>query len=177
MTIHVRKTFAQKRKVIVIKNNIGARQLLQTDFEQSLVTSTSTGYGYYFAILKNILFYREQPFQINGDKLIYKGKLLLVMVNNSSTTGGGFNVSPLSSVTDGMIDLVIAKPLNILKRLLYLPKVQKGEHMQLPVVAHFKGEHFTIECEKELYAQIDGDLMAAKTFRFSVQKNKFLFRY
>ena len=64
--------------------------------------------GYYFAILKSILFYREQPFQITGDKLIYKGKLLLVIVNNSSTTGGGFNVSPLSSVTDGMIDLIVA---------------------------------------------------------------------
>jgi diacylglycerol kinase (ATP) len=133
--------------------------------------------GYYFAILKNILFYREQPFQITGDKLLYKGKLLLVMVNNSSTTGGGFNVSPLSSVTDGILDLVIAKPLNILKRLLYLPKVQKGKHLQLAVVAHFKGEHFTIECEREVYAHIDGDLMAAKTFRFSVLKDKFLFRY
>jgi len=113
--------------------------------EMGLIRFLGGQAGYYFAILKNLLFYRELPFQITGDNLIFKGRLLLVMVNNSGTTGGGFKVSPLSSITDGMIDLVIAKPLNILKRLMYLPKVQKGEHMQLPVVAHFKGDHFTIE--------------------------------
>jgi len=145
--------------------------------EMGLIRFLGGKAGYYFAILKNILFFREKHFMISRDTLIFRGKLLLVLVTNSGTTGGGFRVSPLSSVTDGLLDLVIAKPLSILRRLLYLPKVQKGKHLPLPVISHFTGEHFTIECEAELPAQVDGELITAKTFRFSVQKGKLYFRY
>lgn len=145
--------------------------------EMGLIRFLGGKAGYYFSILKNILFFREEYFQITNGTLIFEGKLLLVLVTNSGTTGGGFRVSPLSSVTDGLLDLVIARPLGVLDRLKYLPKVQKGKHLQLPVISHFRGEQFTISCQRELYAQMDGDLMAAKRFRFSVQKGKFLFRY
>jgi YegS/Rv2252/BmrU family lipid kinase len=145
--------------------------------EMGLIRFLGGKAGYYFAILKNILFFREKHFMISNDTLIFRGKLLLVLVTNSGTTGGGFRVSPLSSVTDGLLDLVIARPLGVFNRLRYLPMVQKGKHLPLPVISHFRGEQFTISCKRELYAQIDGDLMTAKTFRFSVLKNKFLFRY
>ena len=145
--------------------------------EMGLIRFLGGKAGYYFAILKNILFFREKHFMISRDTLIFRGKLLLVLVTNSGTTGGGFRVSPLSSVTDGLLDLVIAKPLSILKRLLYLPKVQKGKHLPLPVISHFTSEYFTIECEADLPAQVDGELITAKTFRFSVLKGKLHFRY
>jgi diacylglycerol kinase (ATP) len=134
-------------------------------------------FGYYFAIIREIFFFREKHFIISGNKMFFEGKLFLVMVTNSGTTGGGFRVSPLSSVTDGLLDLIIARPLNIFKRLQYLPKVQKGDHLHLPVVSHYAGEQFTVECSEPLPAQIDGELISSSVFRFSVLKNKFLFRY
>lgn len=133
--------------------------------------------GYYLLVLKQIFLFREYQFRIYAHELINSGKYLLVMINNSGRTGGGFHVSPKSTVNDGMLDLVIAKPLSILKRLIYLPVIQKGKHLQLPFVKHLTGTEFTIEAEKELFAQLDGELIAASRFTFSVLQGKFLFRY
>jgi diacylglycerol kinase (ATP) len=133
--------------------------------------------GYYLVVLKTILSFKESRFKISGENIKYDGKLLLVMVNNSSRTGGGFHVSPQASVNDGLIDLVISTPLSVLKRFVYLPKIEKGNHLKLPFIQHHTGEQFTISCDLELPAQLDGELIVAKEFNFSVLKDHFLFRY
>lgn len=133
--------------------------------------------GYYLVVLKTILSFKESSFEIRRNNLYVSEKLLLVMVNNSSRTGGGFHVSPKASVNDGLIDLVFAKPLSVLQRFFYLPKIEKGNHLELPFVQHHTGEQFSIICDKELPAQLDGELIVARSYEFSVLKRHFLFRY
>lgn len=133
--------------------------------------------GYYLVVLKNILSFKESSFDIHGNNLHMHSKLLLAMVNNSSRTGGGFHVSPKASVNDGLIDLVTAAPLSVLQRFINLPKIEKGNHLTLPFIQHHTGASFVIECERELPAQLDGELIHAKRFEFSVLKQKFFFRY
>jgi diacylglycerol kinase (ATP) len=133
--------------------------------------------GYYLVVLKTILSFKESSFEINGNGFVKKGKLLLAMVNNSSRTGGGFHVSPKASVKDGLIDLITSEPLSILQRFYYLPEIEKGNHLELPFIQHHTGESFLIECDKELPAQLDGELIVAKRFEFQVLKQKFFFRY
>jgi YegS/Rv2252/BmrU family lipid kinase len=133
--------------------------------------------GYYLAVLKTILSFQEAAFEITGNGFAKKGKLLLAMVNNSSRTGGGFHVSPKASVHDGLIDLITSGPLNILQRFFYLPKIEKGNHLELPFIQHRTGESFLIECDKELPAQLDGELISSKRFEFKILKQQFLFRY
>jgi diacylglycerol kinase family enzyme len=73
--------------------------------------------------------------------------------------------------------LVTATPLSIVKRFFYLPKIEKGNHLQLPFIQHHTGEQFIISCDKELPAQLDGEFITAKEFRFTVLKKHFVFRY
>ncbi len=134
--------------------------------------------GYYFIVLKKIFTFRESSFRIfSNNQLLADERFLLVSVANSSRTGGGFHVSPKASVNDGLIDLVLVKPLPIIKRLFYLPKIEKGNHLHLSFVHHIIGTEFTIECEREIAAQLDGDLIHGKQFRFELLKDRFLFRY
>lgn len=133
--------------------------------------------GYYLVVLKKILSFKESFFNISSDQFNANEKFLLVMINNSSRTGGGFHVSPKASVRDGLLDLVLVKPLPVLKRFFYLPKIEKGKHLHLPIVQHLTGTAFTIECEKELPAQLDGELIKAKQFVISIKKQQFRFRY
>lgn len=133
--------------------------------------------GYYIVVLKEILYFRESFFKISGNHFHADEKFLLVMINNSSRTGGGFHVSPKASINDGLLDLVLVKPLSVLKRFFYLPKIEKGKHLHLPFVSHITGTEFVIECNKELPAQLDGELIKARRFALSVLKDKFLFRY
>jgi diacylglycerol kinase (ATP) len=133
--------------------------------------------GYLLEVVRQIVVFRERSFRIHSRKLLFDQPLLLVMVHNSSRTGGGFLVSPLSSVNDGLLDLITCQPLSVWKRLKYLPAIQKGRHLSLPFVQHHTGESFTIECATELPAQCDGELMVASRFTFHVLKDRFLFRY
>ena len=133
--------------------------------------------GYLYEVIRQIFLFREFSFRIQGRKFLYDQRLLLVMVHNSSRTGGGFLVSPKSSVSDGLLDLITCRPLPIWKRLRYLPAIEKGKHLRLPFIDHHTDESFTIECETELPAQCDGELIVAKRFTFHVLKDRFLFRY
>jgi YegS/Rv2252/BmrU family lipid kinase len=133
--------------------------------------------GYYLAVLATIFAYREPVYVVEADGAAMQKELLLLMVNNARRTGGGFLVSPDASVTDGLLNLMVCEPLPVLKRIRYLPRIQKGTHLALPFVGHSLGERFSVLCPKPMFAQIDGEMLCADRFEFSVVKGKFLFRY
>ena len=134
-------------------------------------------FGYYLIVLKKIFSFKEKHFKIYGGELIADEKLLLATVNNSSRTGGGFHISPASTVNDGLLDLVMCKPLTLIKRLRYLPQIEKGKHLSLPFIKHITGTKFIIDCKKPLPAQLDGELIVADKFEFELLPGKFLFLY
>ena len=84
------------------------------------------------------------------------------MINNSSRAGGGFFVAPNASINDGKLDMVLCKKLPVLKRLKYLPIIEKGKHLHLPFIVHHLGEKFSIQCNNEIPVQVDGELLFAK---------------
>ncbi|HET9057271.1 MAG TPA: diacylglycerol kinase family protein [Chitinophagaceae bacterium] len=134
--------------------------------------------GYFLVVIKKIFSFKESRFIISvNEEIIADERLLLVMINNSSRTGGGFHVSPRASVKDGLLDLVTSQPLSVLKRLKYLPKIEKGKHLDLPFISHCANTCFTVTCEKALPAQLDGELVVADKFECRVLPEKFLFLY
>lgn len=133
--------------------------------------------GYLLAVLKNIFQYNEPFFSIQFDKLIMNKKYLLVNIANSSRTGGGFMISPLAEINDGWLDLVLVQNISKLKRIFYLPKVEKGLHLDMQEASHYRLRDVIISCENELPAQIDGELFYAKRFEINIIQNKFLVKY
>ena len=99
------------------------------------------------------------------------------MITNSTSTGGGFMVSPEAKIDDGKLNMVLCKPLSIFKRLKYLPVIEKGKHLQKDFIIHKEVTDIKIICEKETLAQIDGELISAKTFEIKVLPKQYLFKY
>nr|WP_303626674.1 diacylglycerol kinase family protein [Ferruginibacter sp. HRS2-29] len=124
--------------------------------------------GYLLVVLRKILSFREPIFGIATETAGYSEKFLLVAVNNSSRTGGGFLVTPNASITDGRLDMLLCKPLGFWKRLRYLPVIEKGKHLQLPFIIHSLEKEVTVTASRELYAHLDGELIYAKRFHFKV---------
>ncbi len=133
--------------------------------------------GYLWVVIKKIFSFREQQFTIQIGQETLQDKYLIVAVNNSSRTGGGFMVSPRASVSDGLLDMVLCKKLGILKRLTVLPQIEKGRHLDLPFITYQQHTAVTILCEKQLYAQLDGELISGSEFVLKVLPGKFLFKY
>lgn len=101
--------------------------------------------SFYITVLKKIFFYRSQYYTITDDDIIYEGNKLIVSITNGRRAGGGFLISPEARADDGLLDVVLIDHLHPLKRLQYLPIIEKGKHLKLPFVTHFTTTHLKIE--------------------------------
>lgn len=133
--------------------------------------------GYLFVVIKKIFSFKEFSFRISAGTKSLNKKFLLVIINNSTRTGGGFMVSPKASLTDGKLDMVLCGQLPVLKRLRYLPVIEKGKHLDLPFIHYSHEDSVKIECDKEIYAQIDGELISGKGFDIKVIRDGLMVLY
>jgi diacylglycerol kinase family enzyme len=133
--------------------------------------------GYLFVVIKKIFSFKEFNFSIESSTLNITQKFLLVNIANSVRTGGGFYISPLADVTDGELNIVLCKPLSILKRLRYLPVIEKGKHLALPFIAHHLTQQIIIQMPQNVFAQLDGELIEGKQFDIKILKEQFNFKY
>ena len=133
--------------------------------------------GYLWIVIKKIFSFKELHYQIQFDQTIMSEDLLLLMVTNSTTTGGGFKVSPEAKINDGKLNMILCKPLPVIKRLQYLPVIEKGKHLDRNFIIDREVTHTKIKCEEETLAQIDGELIKGKTFEIKVLPNHYQFKY
>lgn len=133
--------------------------------------------GYLSIVLRKIFSFKEFRFRIQYGDDTLDDKFLLVMVTNSTTTGGGFMVSPEAKIDDGKLNMVLCKPLPVLKRLLNLPKIEKGKHLSKVFIVHQEISSIRIACEKETPAQIDGELIHEKIFEIKILPGYCQFKY
>ncbi len=134
---------------------------------------------YLIVVLKHILTFSEFRYTIKNDGLTIADiqEYLLVMINNSSRTGGGFMVSPLADINDRLLNLILCSKLSVFKRLRYLPVIEKGNHLKLPFIKHLKGSSFSIKCNETIPAQLDGELIWDNVFEIKVLPRQFIFKY
>ncbi len=133
--------------------------------------------GYLWVVFRKIFSFKESMFTIQAGEAILKEKFLLVILNNSPRTGGGFLVAPEALVNDGLIDMVLCKPLSLIKRLRYLPVIEKGKHLHRSFIYFSRQKEVRIECDKELPAHLDGELIRSKIFVVKVLPGLLRFKY
>ena len=133
--------------------------------------------GYLWVVIKKIFSFKEYKYQIQFDEQMLSEKFLLVMVTNSSRAGGGFMVSPAADITDAKLDMVLCKPLPVLKRLQYLPVIEKGKHLDKDFILHRQISNVKIVCEQDTLAQLDGELIRGSMFNITVLPKRYLFIY
>ncbi|MEP6617530.1 MAG: YegS/Rv2252/BmrU family lipid kinase [Ginsengibacter sp.] len=134
-------------------------------------------FGYMLAVLKQVLFYKEKRFKIEYDQQVIDDKFLLCVICNSSSMGGGFKVAPGSRIDDGVLDVVLCRKLGLLKRLRYLPVIEKGRHLNLEFIRHFKAVKLRISCNQEVFIQLDGELRSGKSFDITVMHKRYIFKF
>jgi YegS/Rv2252/BmrU family lipid kinase len=133
--------------------------------------------SFLITILKKILTYRSKNYSVKSDERNLAGKKLLVDISNGRRAGGGFHVAPEAKADDGLLDVVIANSLNSLQRLRWLPVIEKGKHLKLPFIQHFKTTKITVESNEPMQSHLDGEYYAADKFEIEILPGKLLFRY
>jgi diacylglycerol kinase family enzyme len=145
---------------------------------QQMIRWMGKFWGYYYAILRTILEFRESCYEIalNGGQF-HEGRYLLIHVANSPTTGGGFKVSPRALINDGKLNVMLCQPLTVLKRLRKLPLIRKGKHLSEPYITHQEISSAIVKAKKPVPAQLDGELVVADRFDFRILPGALQFLY
>jgi diacylglycerol kinase (ATP) len=111
---------------------------------------------YTLALLIELAKLRVLNYTVSIDGEDLSGQYLLVAVANSQSFGGGMKVTPAAEIDDGVLDVLLLKPLSRLNFLRIYPRVFKGTHVSDPRVIIRRGSAVHIECDGVI-AYADGE--------------------
>ena len=128
-------------------------------------------------ILQKVFFYSSKKYKTVSEECKVEGHYLLISVMNGHRAGGGFHIAPSSEIDDGLLDVIMLEKLHPFQRLRWLPVIEKGKHLDLSFINHFRTKKLVITSERSMDAHLDGEYYSAKRLEIEMLPGKYLFRY
>ena len=110
---------------------------------------------YNLAIALELPFFKPSHFEIELDDRKISTEAMLIAVANGSSYGGGMQVCPNASLTDGLFDVMVLNPISKLEFVKVFPKVYSGAHISHPEVNIYRTKKIQISATAVAYA--DGE--------------------
>ncbi len=114
---------------------------------------------YILALLAELARLRPLRYRVTFDGELVELDALLVAVGNNVSLGGGMRITPDALLDDGLLDVMLVKPLSRIAFLRIFPRVFKGEHTSDPRVILRRAKRIRIEVAVPLVAYADGERM------------------
>lgn len=133
--------------------------------------------SFLITILKKIVTYRSKNYLIKSADRNISGNKLLVDISNGRRAGGGFYIAPEAKADDGLFDIIIVEALNTFQRLRYLPVIEKGKHLNLSFIHHFRTKNIRIESTEMIQYHLDGEYDEAQKLEIEILPAALNFRY
>ncbi|HOR13833.1 MAG TPA: hypothetical protein PKX46_07890, partial [Clostridia bacterium] len=106
--------------------------------------------------------------RITSPEATFECSALLVAACNGTHFGGGMNVAPEADPSDGLLDICVISDVTRLTVISVLSKFIKGRHLALPMVKYFKATQISVESERPLQLQLDGEVIGSTPVTFKV---------
>ncbi len=113
--------------------------------------------AYLLSVFIKFLTYKPKDIELKLDNTKIKTKAFLTAICNGNSYGGGMLVNPNGSITDGLLDVILIKPVPRYKIPLLLSKFIKGEHLSLPFVSSYQCRDVQITSPEALAVNVDGE--------------------
>lgn len=110
---------------------------------------------YDLAMIQELPRFKPRQYRITIDGRTNEVRAMLIAIANGPSYGGGMRVCPDAQLNDGLLDIMILKPVPKGEFLRIFPKVYKGKHVSHPQVEISRGRTIHIEGEAITYA--DGE--------------------
>jgi diacylglycerol kinase (ATP) len=122
---------------------------------------------YTWAIFAELLGLRPREYELTVDGVTRHERAVLISVANNLNMGGGMIIVPDASITDGLLDVFIVRPVSRLRLVRLLPKVFRGEHIAEPEVHIEQGRSVIID-SPGIVGYADGERIAPLPLRVDV---------
>ncbi len=124
---------------------------------------------YAAAVLRTLARFQPAGFRIDVDgERAFDGEAMMVAVGNARSYGGGMNICPDASLTDGSLDGCVVTALSRPAFVRAFPKVFKGTHVSHPAVRMLRGTTMAVEADRPFLVYADGDPVGRLPATFSV---------
>ena len=120
------------------------------------------------ALLKTLPAYRNKDIRMNIDGREEARRVLSVVVSNGAYFGGGMRIAPEAELNDRKLDVLTIGDVGKAELLQVFPRVYKGTHITHPKVRMEKAERITIECDRRILLQADGELLGEGPVTFQI---------
>ncbi|MBO6047178.1 MAG: diacylglycerol kinase family lipid kinase [Erysipelotrichaceae bacterium] len=94
---------------------------------------------------------------ITTDMVTFEEEASLFMITNTSHVGGFEGITPLATVEDGLLDLIIIKRSNVAELLAVITDYALNRHTQNPNITYLQTKYIKIECEEDIHYDVDGE--------------------
>jgi diacylglycerol kinase (ATP) len=111
--------------------------------------------------------FRPVELEVRVDRKRYAGRANNVVVANCQFYGGGMKISPRSYPGDGYLDVQISTGPKS-EAFTLLPRIYRGEHVPHPNIREFRGRVVTVEAERSLPVEADGEVLGTTPATFTV---------
>ncbi|MFW0783743.1 diacylglycerol kinase [Gordonia sp. CPCC 206044] len=117
---------------------------------------------YTIAALVELAGLRSRHYDVRADDQKLHGDLAFAAIGNTTSYGGGMQITPNASMTDGQLDVTVAlRPARFARTTVarVFPKVFTGEHISHPMVRTMRGREIELYCDPPALVSVDGDLV------------------
>ena len=126
---------------------------------------------YNISLIYNFFKYKCRSLKININNEILEDEFTTIAVCNGKYYGSGYNISPRASITDGLMDVYIAKKLNKLSMLKLILKMKNGKHETSKHIIHYQAKKLSIISPKKIKSNIDGEELISNRFDIEIIEN------
>lgn len=127
----------------------------------------STG-TYVAAVVKTLSRFTPAAFRVELDDEVVEAPLMLVVVGNAISYGGGMKVTPGASVVDGMLDVCLLEEMSTGAFLRAFPSVFRGKHVNHPKVRMLRSRRVSVEADRRVTVYADGERIGPAPAGFEV---------
>ncbi len=146
-------------RLFLVTCGVGLDALVAFEFEQS----QSRGFVSYFrmTIAQLAKFQPEEMYLASNGQPPELVRPLLITAANLNQYGGGARIAPDASATDGLLDVVIAQPVSVLRGFSAIPALFLGRINRAPELRTFRTPTLTIRRASPGPLHLDGDPILA----------------
>jgi len=124
--------------------------------------------AYLYTVLRIVTTFPEPTVKFSVDGKTYKQPVFLMAINNGTTFGGGFQITPDAKLDDGLFDICLIGKISPMRRLMNFPKMQLGVHKGMEEIQMLRGKDILVESQPEITAHLDGEMVGQPPFKVKI---------
>ena len=132
--------------------------------------------AYYLSTAVNLFKGIHKPYEVELNDEFITGNHTMICVCNGRHYGGSFNQVPDAEPDDGLLDVLLVEPVNLLQIAMVIGKYQDGRYAEYPdLIRHYRTDKIRIHCFEDSVVNLDGESLRTHEITFSISEHKLRF--